>query len=381
MPCLHSRSSSRLLLRGVLDILVRLRGRPRLVLGVLLGVVVLRRESAADDSVTPTALRAPDTEELALAHIGGAPAHAIVSPMVPVAPTAASAVPARMTGPGSSFRQSEPSSSLPWVHAGDIEKPESLGDPSFEASTPEFSPWVLFEERLDKRNAPGAVPDYLTRDILPLFYVPPPRETELSLKIQKLIRKKMYREIRSRVRREWRDQFRDSPSITYSQYEERLIRINHIGRDQSEFDSFDVEYSTIETKQDLFRYKNRDGEADIPLLNLGPFIVTDSGQLRFDVGTATHSDDVKLDVGGDQKKCLVGGENFRVDTQLDFKFDPLSPFDNGAVYNVVRSYGITVEIDYLTDVLSRDMISAEIECEADFEGDYAVFANIILKGR
>jgi hypothetical protein len=372
MSCLHSRSCSRLL--GALDILVRLRRRPRLALGVLLGIVVLRRESVADDSVTPAALRAPDTEELALAHLGGAPPRATVPPLAPPVPaTAAARVPALIPGP-ESVRKSDPSTSLPWVHAGDIEKPESLGDPGFEVGTPEFSPWVLFEERLDKRNAPAAVPDYFTRDFLPLFYVPPPRETELSLKIQKLIRKKMYREIRSRVRREWRDQFRDSPSISYSQYEERLIRINHIGRDQSEFDSFDVEYSTIETKQDLFRYKNKDGEADIPLLNLGPFIVTDSGQVRFDVGTATHSDDVRLDVGGEQKKCLVGGENFRVDTQLDFKFDPLSPFDNGAVYGVIRSYGITVEIDYLTDVLSRDMISAEIECEADFEGEYAVFA-------
>ena len=275
----------------------------------------------------------------------------------------------------------EGSGSLPWVHAGGIERPESLGDSSFEATTPEFSPWVLFEDRLDKRHAPSDVPDYLSRDILPLFYVPPPRETELSQKITKLVRKKVYREIRSKVRSEWRDQFRANPSMTYARYEERLIGINHIGRDQSEFDSFDVEYSTIETKQDLFRYKNKDGEADIPLLALGPLIVTDSGQLRFDVGSATHSDEVKLDVGGDEKKCLVGGENFRVDTQLDFKVDPLRIAQNGNAMNVVRSYGITVEIDYLTDVLSRDMISAEVECEADFEGDYAVFANIILKGR
>ena len=70
-----------------------------------------------------------------------------------------------------------------------------------------------------------------------------------------------------------------------------------------------------------------------------------------------------------------------MDTQLDFKVDPLRIVQNGNAMNVVRSYGITVEIDYLTDVLSRDMISAEVECEADFEGDYAVFANIILKGR
>lgn len=379
MSCLLSTSSSVRSRRGAscLLALYPLRQRPQIAVGVLVGLVVLRREAAGDENGAASEVKAP--EELALAHTGAMPPRAVgipASPPVVPLPVSATQRPAvRAVG------SDEGSGSLPWVHAGGIERPESLGDSSFEATTPEFSPWVLFEDRLDKRHAPSDVPDYLSRDILPLFYVPPPRETELSQKITKLVRKKVYREIRSKVRSEWRDQFRANPSMTYARYEERLVRINHIGRDQSEFDSFDVEYSTIETKQDLFRYKNRDGEADIPLLTLGPLIVTDSGQLRFDVGSATHSDEVKLDVGGDEKKCLVGGENFRVDTQLDFKVDPLRIAQNGNAMNVVRSYGITVEIDYLTDVLSRDMISAEVECEADFEGDYAVFANIILKGR
>jgi len=357
-----------------------LQRRARIALGVLLGLVALRKAAHADEGTAST-LKPPGAEELALAHVGAAPPRAVTAPAsAPAIPVPASVT--RRATPGT-VGNDERISSLPWVHAGGIEKPDSLGDSSFEATMPEFSPWVLFEERLDKRRAPSIVPDYLSRDIFPLFYVPPPRESEISQKITKLVRKKMYRELRSKVRREWREQFRANPSMTYARYEERLIGINHIGRDQSEFDSFDVEYSTIETKQDLFRYKNRDGEADIPLLTLGPFIVTDSGQLRFDVGSATHADDVKLDVGGEEKKkCLVGGEKFRVDTQLDFKVDPLRPFSNGGdVTSAVRSYGIVVEIDYLTDVLSRDMISAEVECEADFEGDYAVFANIILKGR
>lgn len=347
-----------------------------MALGALIALSARKSHAVPDEVGDLASMKlARGGEELALAHTATSPraGGAVTVPAIPS--------PGLEIFRAPDARRGEPSASLPWVHADEIGRPDSLGDPLFESSLPDFSPWMLFEDRLDKRRAPADIPEYLQNDLLPLYYVPAPRETEVALKIKKLVRKKVYREIRSKVRREWRNQFRDHPSITFAQYEQKLVSINHIGREPSEYDSFDVEYATIETKQDIFRYKNRDGEADIPLLTLGPLIFTDSGQLQFDVGSATHADDVKLDVGGDQKKCLVGGEDYRVGTRLNFSVDPLRAFNGKDIRGTVRSYGVTIEVDWLTDVLSRDTVAAEIECEADLEGDYAVFANFVLKGR
>jgi hypothetical protein len=346
-----------------------------IALGTLIALSARKSHAAPDEASSKLARGG---EELALAHTATSP-RAGGAVAVPAIPSPSREILRAAEAPDA--RGGEPSTSLPWVHADEIGRPDSLGDPLFESSLPDFSPWMLFEDKLDKRRAPADIPEYLENDLLPLYYVPPPRETEMALKIKKLIRKKVYREIRSKVRREWKNRFRESPSITFAQYEQRLLPINHIGREPSEYDTFDVEYATIETKQDIFRYKNRDGEADIPLLTLGPLIFTDSGEVQFDVGSAAHTDDVKLDVGADQKKCLVGGKDYRVGTRLNFSVDPLRAFNGNDIRGTVRSYGVTVEVDWLTDVLSRDTVAAEIECEADLQGDYAVFANFVLKGR
>mgnify|MGYP007054670258 CR=1 FL=1 len=105
-------------------------------------------------------------------------------------------------------------------------------------------------------------------------------------KLKRLARAKLYREVRHRLKSEWKSVFLNHPSLTYSDYEKRLFQINNIGKDVEDRDDFSALSNATEVKQSFFGSRRADGESDIPLVAWGPFTVKDTGALKFDLGRA-----------------------------------------------------------------------------------------------
>jgi hypothetical protein len=271
----------------------------------------------------------------------------------------------------------------PWVHAGEIDLPRLYEEGTVDSRPLELSPWALFADRLDYRRAALAF-DSSAGHEMPLFYMPPPRETAVARKVKKIATERMFREIRRHLRRYWKSQFREHPSLDYSEYEARLIQINNIGKDPSEHDYFNVEYTTNELKQEFLRKDRTDAERDLPLLTWGPVTVNDSGSVKLDVGTVVNGDeeDISLDVGGmERRKPIVGNKSYEIDTSFITDINPFRGYTRGNSLAMVRRLGVEVKVDWLTDVLSRRVVSAELECTADLQGEYGVFANFVIHSR
>ena len=166
-------------------------------------------------------------------------------------------------------------------------------------------------------------------------------------------------------------------------YEDRLLQINNIGKDPDEYDEFNVEYRTNEAKQNVFHRKKLEGEPDVGLFTWGPLTVKDSGALKFDLGTAAHAGELddKLNVGEIKPKPFISTKDYRVETSFNVDVDPFQGYREGDIVHFFRRFGLTVDVNWLSDVLGREMVTTELELEADTHGEFAVFANIVIKSR
>ncbi len=249
-------------------------------------------------------------------------------------------------------------------------------------ANPELPHW-LFAGHIDGGEEP---PDFAGTRSLPLFYVEPPRETKLKRKVRKLVRRKIYREFRRQVKKEWKRLFRDSSTMTFATYERTLTEINHIGKSASEYDVFNDDLRTRETQDEVFRREDRGGEAEIPIVTWGPLTITDGGDFIFDVGTAASEGELALDdeleVGGEEaRKPLLSANGFDIQTGLQLRFDPRDHSGSGNYVPLVSSYGFSVEVDWLSDVLEREMVTTEFSVEVDRRGEVAGFFNFVIRAR
>ncbi len=74
-------------------------------------------------------------------------------------------------------------------------------------------------------------------------------------------------------------------------------------------------------------------------------------------------------------------DHYRVDTNLRLRFDFGQLIEEGDVVGMLESYGVSVSIDWLSKILGREMLTAELEAEVNRQGDYAVALNFVLIGR
>lgn len=236
--------------------------------------------------------------------------------------------------------------------------------------------WVLTGRDLYWESSP----EYADGD-LPLFYLAATRETEISRKVNNLVREKVFREFRRLVKREWKNLYRESSTMRYSQYEETLTKINRIGK-EDEFDGFNDQYRTNETRDSVFG-RERQGEADIPLLTVGPLTLTDSGDVYFDFGSAASEDEdlEVVDIGKKESKPLFSSQHYKLTTSLRVNVNMLRYEAGGNHVPMVQSYGIEFEVDWLSDVLKREMITNEFAIEVDRYGEVAAFFNFVISSR
>jgi hypothetical protein len=248
-------------------------------------------------------------------------------------------------------------------------------------------PWFVIDRALDFSRPPS----YVDENPLPLFYVPPPRETRTAKALKRIATMKFHREVRRIMKKELRREFIESPSMPYSVYERRLAEINQLGRNPQEFDPFNTDYFSNRLKDDLFEQSSREGEEDFALLAWGPFLVMDDGSLRLDVGRVLHEDisDVGLVVdksespeGADSKRAAVlASQDYRVHSTLRLSWNPVKAVSNGDPSYLIDRYGLTVGVDWLSAVLGRRIATTEVEVSFDRDGDFAALLNIVFKSR
>ena len=267
---------------------------------------------------------------------------------------------------------------VPWVEATGWEKALVLyEDTLFERSPLKLEDWALFRGEISVESPP---------DFVGSFYQPRPfsyftaRGNKLSRKLKRLARKKVHQEVRRSVKRRWRRQYRDS-YMSYAQYRANMVRIRNIGKDPDEVDELDLDFNTDEVREDLFQQQYRDGERELPLLTWGPFTVTDAGSMYFDLG-GVDDETESIDIGQEreERKPFLATKDYRLDTRFQFDVKPERLFSNDLV-SLVRSYGITVEVDWLSDVLGRETIGAELQLEVDDHSEVAGFFNFVIKSR
>ena len=243
---------------------------------------------------------------------------------------------------------------------------------------PEERPWPRWV--LDGRDLYWESPPEYAAGHLPLFYMSQPRETELGRKLKRLVHEKVFREFRRMVKREWKSLYRESSTMTYKKYEQTLAKINRIGK-EDEFDGFNDEYRTNETRDSVFG-RERQGEADIPLLTVGPLTLTDAGDIYFDFGSAASEEQMDgVEIGKKESKPLFSSQHYKLNTSLRVHVNPLRYEGGGNHLPMIQSYGIEFEVDWLSDVLKREMITNEFAVEIDSHGEAAAFFNFVISSR
>jgi len=280
-------------------------------------------------------------------------------------------------------------SATPWVGVEDWKLPRACG---LAEVTRELSPLALLERDWDKFRFMDTVFEERTESAsyarvkpIPLFHVIPPEQTHWGRGLKKLARAKAMRELRRRARRQWQDQFENSPSMNFRSYQRVHAQINSMGKDPREFDDFDVDYSATAFKQDLLALDGRshDGENDIPLFTWGPLTVLDEGSTKFDLGSIIRSlkDQESLNVGEERRKSLLDSKNYRVRTGVRLRMDPFRAYSKQDVFSTVRSVGVSVEVDWLSGVLRRELVCTEIECRVRPDGDFKGLINFVINSR
>jgi len=275
------------------------------------------------------------------------------------------------------------SRSLPWVATLEWEVPQEYGADVYEGRRTEFKPWSVFEAELEAARTGSEPPDFLGIRRLDDFVVYKPQESDFSRKLKKLVRAKLYREVRHRTKREWKALFHHHPAMSFADYESRLFQINNIGKNRDDRDDFSVRASATETKQGFLGRRRVDGEDDIPLIAWGPFTVKDTGALKLDLGwaAALDSEEVSLELGEERHVPIVATRDYKVETAFNVDVDPFRGSIGSDPRDAIRQCGLSVEVKWLTDVLGRELFTTEMDLETDLYGDFKGFFNIVLKSR
>ena len=274
----------------------------------------------------------------------------------------------------------------PWVGVQSLTPPHIETEELFkqESASSERIPWYVAEQRGIQFEAP---PPYVDYRPLPLFHIEPPKLSLYARALKTVARRKFYSELRRRAKRSWRDVYANRPRMDYGEFEEGMLAISRLGREPSRHDPFSADYYTTEFKEDLFSRSYREGESDVPLVAWGPLVVTDAGSLRVDLARVKNlkkffmeSEEVKLETGEGAGESFLATEAFRIRTNLRLHFDPLGPVEEGDPTWAIKRYGVAVTVDWLSDVLAKEMFSAEIEAEFERDGDFGVGINFLIEG-
>ena len=239
---------------------------------------------------------------------------------------------------------------------------------------------------LDLRIMYDGCPPYIREEnrYNPPIDIEPLRDCPQIRGLKNLAENELFRQLRSRLKRSWRDQFSAS-NLSYDFYVDRLIDINQIGRNMESRDQVTENYYLMRARENVF-HRYRDEEDEIPVIKLGPLTVLDSGSLTFDASLLTQmfgeNKDVKtVELGPkeDAHQPLFAGKCFRVRTRLRTNLDPFRAVADADVMHAFSSYGMVIDVAWLTDILRRERFTTEFETQYSRSGEFALFFNLVVK--
>jgi hypothetical protein len=239
---------------------------------------------------------------------------------------------------------------------------------------------------LDLRIMYDDCPPYIREEgrYNPPIDIEPLRDCPQVRGLKNLVENELFRQLRSRLKRSWRDQFSAS-NLSYDFYVDRLIDINQIGRDMESRDQVTENYYLMRARENVF-HRYRDEEDEIPVIKLGPLTVQDSGSLTFDASLLTrmfgdHEDGKAVELGPkeDSHQPLFSGKCFRVRTRLRTNLDPFRAVSDADVMHAFSSYGMVIDVAWLTDILRRERFTTEFETQYNRSGEFALFFNLVVK--
>lgn len=277
--------------------------------------------------------------------------------------SASSAAELRIIQPRTARRARQPS----WIQVRDL-TPEFRFSESLPEKHPDIlPPWSLFDSELHSTK----YLDFVDVGRTPLLHCPPPREPALARAFKEVVRKKVLRELRRAAKRQLRRAFRQTPSMSFEFYEDRVKEIRKLGKDDGRFD-------LLQPSLDEF-------EPDDPILAWGPFVVTNSGSVRLDLGRLKDPDSLeKVELDGDKEttyRPILHSRDYRIHTSVRLSIDPLRAYRESDPTWMIKSYGLNVEVDWFSDVLGRKVMSTELELALKRRGDWAVMFNFVIKSR
>jgi hypothetical protein len=264
----------------------------------------------------------------------------------------------------------------PWVGVESL-TPPFLGQRALpEAQPANIPPWDIFQRRFrwEVRPDEGAYWGHY------LFYCPPRREDPFTVAMKRLLQRKFYSEARRFMRRSWKKEFEAQPTMGYFHYLDGISKINHMGKDPSEYDRSNLDYYEARFRENLFRRGARDGERDFEIFAWGPFVVMDSGSLRLDLGRAVDFDfKEKVEIEEDVRAApLLATRKYKLHTSVKLGLDIKEPLRREDLTWILKRYGVRFRMDWFSDVLGREMFSTELEVEFERDGEFAVMLNLVL---
>lgn len=211
--------------------------------------------------------------------------------------------------------------------------------------------------------------------------------------LERLAKKEFYRHARRLLKKYWRKQFKDSISMTYEEYNERVSQINQIGRSPEHHDDFNADHYLNEARDEILD-EGAEGEREITLIKVGPLSLNDSGSVKFDLpGLFGLGEEKELELSFDPdseesapadgspfRKALYNGKHIVFKPQVRIKADPFRAI-GGNTDRILRSYGASLEVTFYSDILKKELFSTEVEAKFRRNGDYAFFFNVVFQER
>jgi hypothetical protein len=248
-----------------------------------------------------------------------------------------------------------------------------------------------FALRLNFENRPAYLP---AMQYQPIFNNSPRPPSARNRAFWNLVEKESYRQLRRYLKKQWRNQFQDSPSMIYEFYQSRLTQINHIGKNEEELDLYNTDYYSNQFRNDILDQENLEGERELYLVEWGPLRLNDRGSVHFDLKALFESpSSTESGLGGfklfssettksgSKEGALFNGRHYKWHTNFHLNYNPMAAIRDNDPLKGIRSYGASVEVDFLSDILKRQLFSTEFEVDVRKDGEVVFFVNWVFKGR
>ena len=218
---------------------------------------------------------------------------------------------------------------------------------------------------------------------------PTPNVDPQVLALQRLGRKVGFRHLRRLFRSDLNDQFESDSTLDFFEYLRRREQIARLGRGSIEAEEVETESFVGSARASVLSNQRNRVERDIDLLQWGPLRVNDRGSLRFGfekVRARQSTPVVQFARDEEQEKkqrprgTSLFSDAYDIDSDLRFRPKVGALVKGEGFAEFLGTISATVEIDFMTEILSQRYMSTEFEISYDVDEEVAFFVNFVIYG-